>query len=180
MTVPDNLLIRLLHPDDKPGKFSLGSQEFQPLKTFLKRDAHAHDKANISKTFVLVEGEEPVNRIFGYVTLVCSEIANANDTRLDDCEQANRYPTFPAVKLARLAIHKDLQGYGLGQQMLWWTVAHIMQNVVPHAGCRFLVVDAKKGAVKFYEKAGFTLLDTPDNIHADSSVMFIDLQKLMS
>lgn len=178
MSIPENLIIRPLHQMDKMGKFSLGSAEFQPLKTFLKRDAKEHDKASISKTFVLVESPEPVGRIYAYTTLVCSEIVNVEQTRLDNCEQSDRYPTLPAIKIARLAVHKALQGAGVGRWLMDWTIAHVMENIVPNAGCRFLVVDAKKASVSFYDKVGFTILDTDANKQADDSVMFIDLQKL--
>lgn len=47
----------------------------------------------------------------------------------------------------------------------------------PHVRCQFLVTDAKQPAVAFYEKMGFTLLDTNDNRERENTVMFIDLLK---
>jgi len=41
-----------------------------------------------------------------------------------------------------------------------------------------MVVDAKKKSVPFYEKRGFTLLDTEANKKLDAPVMFIDLTKI--
>jgi len=40
-----------------------------------------------------------------------------------------------------------------------------------HVGCRFVVVDAKQSAVKFYERLVFTLLDTTANKASDQPVM---------
>lgn len=47
----------------------------------------------------------------------------------------------------------------------------VVENVAPHVGCRFLVTDAKQPAVAFYEKMGFTLLDTDDNRERENPVM---------
>jgi hypothetical protein len=47
----------------------------------------------------------------------------------------------------------------------------------PAVGCRFVIVDSKKSSVGFYEKQGFTLIDTKENRGRSEPVMFIDLHK---
>jgi hypothetical protein len=42
------------------------------------------------------------------------------------------------------------------------------------------MVDSKKPAVPFYERCGFTLLDTAANRSRDEPVMFVDLNKVAS
>ncbi|MEJ1381606.1 MAG: GNAT family N-acetyltransferase [Candidatus Sedimenticola sp. (ex Thyasira tokunagai)] len=171
------LRLRPIEPGDKVTGFSLGTAEAAPLKAFLRKEAKNHHKTNVSKSFVLVE-ESNSSRVWGYLTLVCSEIDNEPCTQLEDCPEANKYPTFPAVKLVRFAIHKKLQGSGYGTSLLDWCITHVIENIMPHAGCRFLVLDAKKSASDFYLNRGFTLLDTKDNKDRDEPIMFIDLHKL--
>ncbi|ADE14161.1 GCN5-related N-acetyltransferase [Nitrosococcus halophilus Nc 4] len=172
------LILRPIKPEDKPSGFSLGSEEAAPLKAFLRKDAKVYHSENISKTFVLVEAI-PQPRIKGYLTLVCSEISHEGCIELQECPQASKY-NYPAIKLARLAIHKDIQGAGYGRGMIDWCIAHVTENIMPHTGCRFLVVDSKPSAVKFYERSGFTILDTSGNRSSPSPVMYIDLHKVKS
>ena len=48
---------------------------------------------------------------------------------------------------------------------------------MPYVGCRFLVVDAKRDSIIFYQKAGFTLLNTASNQRDEHPLMFFDLYK---
>jgi GNAT superfamily N-acetyltransferase len=179
--LPDNtseLILRPIEPEDKTSGFSLGSEEARLLKAFLHKDAKKYHSANISKTFVLVEMVTNP-KIKGYLTLVCSEISHEGSIELMECPQASKY-NYPAIKLARLAIHKDIQRKGYGRGMIDWCIAHVTKNIMPHTGCRFLVVDSKPSAVRFYGKAGFTILDTPGNRECLSPVMYIDLHKVQN
>jgi hypothetical protein len=40
------------------------------------------------------------------------------------------------------------------------------------------MVESKREAVKFYEKCGFTMLDTPAKREREEPVMFVDLSKV--
>lgn len=171
-----DLYLRPIDSGDVLKKFSLGSKDAAPLKTFLTKDAKAYHDKNVAKTFVLVADHDNPE-VQGYLTLVCSEISNQDSTRLDDCERANSYGTFPAVKLVRLAVHKDVQGQGYGAAMLEWCLSHVVTNIMPNAGCRFLVVDAKPSAANFYEKTGFTRLQSQSD-KTPHPILFIDLHKL--
>lgn len=172
---PASLFLRPIKAGDILTGFSLGAKDLQPLKTFLKRDALEYHENNVAKTFVLVESLRG-SHVYGFLSLVCSEIKNEDQTHLEDCKTANRYQSFPAIKLVRLAIHHKLQGQGYGREMMGWCVRHVVDNVMPHAGCRFLVADAKHNALPFYEKLGFTLMATTAS--SKHPVVFIDLNKL--
>lgn len=62
--------------------------------------------------------------------------------------------------------------------MVDFAVGTAKDVICPAVGCRFVVVDAKKQSIGFYEKCGFTLLDTDDNRSRQSPVMFLDLHKV--
>lgn len=40
------------------------------------------------------------------------------------------------------------------------------------------MVESKREGVEFYEKCGFTMLDTPENEQRSEPVMFVDLSKV--
>ena len=169
------LSIRAIEQNDHVNAFSTGNAEHLPLKNFLRNQAIEFHFSNIVKTYVAVDDQ---NRVWGYTSLMCSDIELEDGYELEDCDGANCYETLPAVKIARLAVDSKLRGKGLGRNLIEFSIAIAKDMIMPHAGCRFLVVDAKQDAVSFYrDKIGFTLLDTEGNENTEHPVMFIDLQK---
>ena len=87
-----------------------------------------------------------------------------------------RLTTFPAVKIGRLAVHKDFQKIGIGTIILdrikdWFTDG---EN---KTGCRFIVVDALNNAetINFYRKNKFKFLLGDDDKDEHTRLMFFDL-----
>lgn len=152
----------------------MGKAEYAPLKTFLTKHAQSYHQENIAKTFVLVEHGAEKPPVLGYITLICSEIECAGNAAIT----ANKYNRSPAVKIARLAVHQDFQNHRYGEVLIQWAIANVIENIMPNTGCRFLVVDSKKSSVRYYERCGFTLLDTDSNRKSSHPVLFIDLHKL--
>jgi GNAT superfamily N-acetyltransferase len=164
------LQLRPILLTDNLSKLSLGKEEFTPLKIFLRKAALNFHQCNIAKTYVLVDDSD---RVWGYVTLMNSEIILNENQRPQEIYASSRYEAFPAVKIARLAIDKALQGQGFGKYFLEWSISLVRDKISPHVGCRFLVVDAKLHSISFYEKAGFSLFNpgVPD----EHPLMFLDL-----
>lgn len=179
MPPPVEFAIRPLRPDDGRTSLSLGSAEAAPLKSFLKRHACAYEESCVARTHVLVASDdaERAGRIWGYVTLVASEVS-CNSQNTPAGIHWNAKHSLPAIKLARMAIDVEIQRQGWGRKMLDWVIALVNGHVSNHVGCRLLITDAKQSAVKFYERNGFTMLDTEDNREREAPVMFIVLKKL--
>lgn len=117
------------------------------------------------------------NKLIAYITLVCGQI-ELEDPDLGDGVDY-RYDHYPAVKIARLATDSRLRKSGIGKALVDFSLGVIRHQVCPWVGCRFVVVDSKQTAVKFYEdKCGFTLLDTEENRKLDSPLLFLDLYKV--
>ncbi len=172
-----NLYIRELQQADKSNSLSLGKQEYTPLKTFLKKAALEFHLDNVAKTYVLVDKGAPP-RIWGYATLMCSEITLNGLKRLGESRNYKHYDTFPAIKLARLAVDKSLQGQGYGALLVNAAIAIAKDYIMPNVGCRFFMVDSKRDAINFYERVGFTLLDAQENQENQNPLMFLDLHKI--
>lgn len=161
-------------------KFSSGGTECLPLKTFLIKNALDFQNAQVAQTYVALVGEQSDEEcddrtVIGYVTLTCSEISLEQTYELHDCPIANKYPTLPAVKIARLAIDSNYRRKGVGQELVDLAISIAKDEIGTMAGCRFIVTDAKQGAVDFYHEQGFTMLDSESNIASEQPIMFIDL-----
>lgn len=178
MPPPAAFAIRPIRADDKFGLFSLGDAAHQPLKTFLRKKACDYEQCCVARTHVLVDAEKvgAGARVWGYITLVVSEVvAEAN------AQPPTKEPwpyRVPAVKIARMAIDRELQSKKWGRALLSFAIALIKDNVSIHVGCRLVITDAKLSATGFYERAGFSYLDTPDNKTRPQPVMFMKLDKL--
>jgi GNAT superfamily N-acetyltransferase len=146
-----DLEVRPIRVGDRLRGLSLGDAAFAPLKTFLQRDALRFEQASLARTYGAFAGDPP--RILGYITLLCGEVA-------------------------RLAVDQSAQGSGLGRALVNLALGTTVREICPAVGCRFVMVDAKKNAVRFYERCGFTMLDTPANRERDAPVMFVDLSKI--
>lgn len=131
-------------------KFDCGNDE---LNAFLQKTAGQHQRKYISKTYVLVNDDEPTE-IMGFYTLAVRRMVPKVD--LPE-EMAKKMPhEVPRFSLARLAVRKDLQGQNHGEYLL----AHAVDRgarVAGEIGGYALFVDAKdSGGAAFYMKYGFT------------------------
>lgn len=187
MQVGTDYSIRVLNTADSLKSFKTGNAALTPLKTFLVNQACDFHSGNIAKTYVAVklktsangEKTEDINlSVLGYITLTCSEIDIRNGYTIDDCTHANSYESLPAIKIARLAVDSRYRSKGIGNNLVSLALGIANDQIAPSIGCRFVVTDAKKEAVSFYKRVGFTILETEDNKNADTPVMFVDILKL--
>ena len=70
-----------------------------------------------------------------------------------------RYDAVPAVRLARLAMHEDHQGEGLGERLLATTVRDVLAAAA-HVGIVLMTIDAIDAtAAAFHARDGFVRLE---------------------
>jgi len=171
--------VRHIRPGDRFTGLSLGDGNFTALKIFLQRHALAYEKQSLSRTYAAFNVAEN-DRIAGCVTLVCGEVVTGDGDAALVADAGLRYPhrQYPAIKIARLAVDRRVRGVGLGEGLVNLCLAIASEHVAPNVGCRFVVVDSKKEAVPFYDRLGFTMLDTPANREREEPVMFVDLGKV--
>jgi len=169
-----NFELREIQPGDKFAGFSMGDAQFQPLKTFLTRDAKEFNRQRLARTYVFVDADD---KIAAYISLVCGEIAAAQDNAVELDGAQYRYDHYPAVKIARLAVRTNLRGGGVGVELVNFGFG-LALDVSNSVGCRFVVVDAKQPSIDFYTKRGFRMLDTEENKARDEPIMFVDLHTL--
>lgn len=127
-------------------EFTCGQPE---LDRFLIRHALQAQQASSSQTYVGVSGKTVV----GYYTIVAGEVRHA-DAPERVVKGMPRHP-IPLLILARLAVHSDWQGRGIGAGLLLDALGRTLQ-VADIVGVRSLAVHAKDDvAAAFYRHFGF-------------------------
>ncbi|MBK1988933.1 GNAT family N-acetyltransferase [Sphaerospermopsis aphanizomenoides BCCUSP55] len=148
-------IIELLNKSHNRETFNCGNEL---LNQFLTRTARQHIQKGISRTFVLVDTEQP-ETIIGFFTLsICEVKAEKLPPQL-----AKKYPTtVPGVKLARLAVTQDWQSQGIGEILMIEAMKRALV-IAENAGVIGLFVDAKdeKAQIYYQRYDFFSLVDVP-------------------
>lgn len=149
------------------------------LNEWFARDSLISAQELMTQTFELVvpgidEGGPPIALV-----AVCNDAILLRDLEEHfDVEEGKRFPTWPAVKIARLAVDKKYQRHGLGTQ----TINLIKQLFVcaNRTGCRLLTLDAFNdgGVIQFYWKNDFGILHDRDT-GAETRSMWFDLKRMI-
>jgi GNAT superfamily N-acetyltransferase len=141
------LHIEKLHRTHNVEQFTCGQPE---LDRFLIRHALQAQQSNSSQTYIAVDGDE----VAGFYTIVAGEVQHAQAPERV-VKGMSRHP-IPLLVLARLAVHVDAQGRGIGSGLLLDALGRTLQ-VADMIGVRALAVHAKdERAVAFYQHFGFT------------------------
>lgn len=162
---------------DQVSRFRMTNDEDKPLQIFIRRDARKSAAANLTQTYVAkVEG---ATHVIGYISIMCAEVALEKTYQIADKDGADRYDYQPAVRISRLALQDDFQGRQIGRNLVETAIGIVLVSIVPNAGCRFIILDAKPKSIQFYRKIGFRLLDTQENLSKATPLMFLDLRNLI-
>lgn len=169
--------MRQIKANDKLTGLSLGDSAFTPLKIFLQKHAKVYHQQNLARTYAAFDTAQ-ANKVAGYITLVSGEIVLEGDrSLLDEPDLHYNYKSYPALKIARLAVHEKYRDQKLGKFLVQLALGTAKDVICPAIGCRFVAVDSKKQAVDFYLKQGFSMLETRQNKQRSEPVLFIDLHK---
>ncbi len=149
---PPDFTVRRLGPTDDRDAFESGDVD---LDRFFHRFAGQNQfRYHIGTTYVAVDAE---GAIAGFATVTASEVASETISIVRR-KRLPHYP-LPVLRLARLAVDRRVVGQGIGGLLLRAVFA-LARQMATEVGCVGVVVDAKPGAVPFYEKLGFLLLET--------------------
>ncbi|MBK1714634.1 GNAT family N-acetyltransferase [Rubrivivax gelatinosus] len=125
------------------------------LNAFLQESAQLH-RERLGLTTVVFHRDVP-ERVVGYFTLSNDALplttSEVGELGLQDSVQLSAYP---AVKLGRLAVTSDLQGCGVGKQVIGLVHGEILDSTSLSAA-RLVIVDAdnEQRVVQFYERMGY-------------------------
>jgi GNAT superfamily N-acetyltransferase len=127
-------------------RFASG-QEF--LDDWLRDHAAHADRMNTARTFVFHQGDR---RVIGYYSLAMGRV---QEEELPSPIARGGPRVVPVVLVARLAVDREVQGRGMGGELLWDALTRALAaNAL--AAARAIVVDAlDERAASFYEHFGF-------------------------
>lgn len=160
------LKIALLDKLHNRKQFDCGNTQ---LNIFLQKTARQHITKGMSRTFVLINDENP-KKILGFYTLSICEV----EKDYLPLPIAKRYPDqVPALKLARLAVLKDYQHKGYGNYLIGNAVEKVIV-ISENVGIIGLFVDAKDNQAKaYYEQFGFI------SLNGNPLILFLPIQTLV-
>ncbi len=132
----------------------------ESLNNYLKVMASQQSQKDNTRTFVLVE-EQNSARVMGYYTLTMTPIDLGS---LPDKLQKKHHNASSGGLIARLAIDKRYTKQGHGEWLLIDALSRLLQASETVA-FPVVIVDAKDGAIGFYEKFGFSpFLDSTNKL----------------
>lgn len=135
------------------------SCEIQEYADFFTNDAFHYQERAISRTYLLLE--KKTSYLLAYMVLIADSI-ELKRNEIDDCGMNDiPFKTFPAIKLAKLAVAgQSRKRYcHLGTLMLHLARGIAIECNETYVACRFLTVDAdiehNSTVENFYHKAHF-------------------------
>jgi len=136
---------------------------------YLDKTAMQHVEKNISKTFVLVEDDNPTV-IIGYYTIAPCTI----ETEALPAKQIKNLPEHGLIgaKIGRLAVAESHQQHGHGKFLLMSAMEKYI-HIADNLGLVALFVDAKDDDVAcFYKKFGFEVCcDDPLHLYMPTKMI---------
>ncbi|MCH8536010.1 MAG: GNAT family N-acetyltransferase [Flavobacteriaceae bacterium] len=85
---------------------------------------------------------------------------------------------FPAIKIGRLAVNKNIKKSGLGKTIINYIIDYALEQNEKCA-CKLLTVDAYKNSLAFYEKMGFEYLSPNDKVDSTRQ-MYLNLNNFIT
>ena len=148
----------------------LPEDDDRDLDDFIRDDAENHLRDRMAVTYgVFFLEEEFYSMPLAFFTL--------HNDAITITTEGYAYKSSPAVKIGRLGVHADLQGQGIGTEILSMVKTFMCAN--NRTGCRYITLDAynKPRVVNFYERNGFIMLRQPKPNH-EQAPMYFDLARL--
>jgi len=135
-----------LGPQHDRAQFVSGSA---PLDQYFQQQVSQDVRRRVTTCFVALAKDQ---QIAGFYTLASTSVV-LTDLPQSIGKKLPRYPTVPAVRMGRLAVHQDFKGKGLGGALLADALSRACKAEIAAFA---LVVDAKdQTALDFYAHHGF-------------------------
>lgn len=158
--------------------------QIKDLDDFVRDDALKQQEEAVNITYLWISKKD--GRMLSYITL-CNDSIHLFGEKKDEMRQIGiSYKALPALKICRMAVHKDYARRGIGTKMLAFAI-NIALLINQKAGCRFLTLEAKNSAelpdhgkpLHFYKKSGFEVIKERKQA-ADYVPMYKDLKPIIN
>lgn len=136
-------------------KFNCGHQV---INKFAVNSLKTQVKAGTSVAWVLVDTAKN-DTFVGFYTLMMSYVSQSV---LVNISSQSLPSMIPCARLVMLGIDITYQGNAYGSRLMKHAIGET-KKAADIVGCRGMYLDADAGAISFYTKLGFAVLETPAN-----------------
>jgi GNAT superfamily N-acetyltransferase len=134
--------------------------DLKELEDFLVEDALNQSKQSINRTFLWISKKEKI--LLSYITICADAISLDGIKKAEMRDIGVKYKSLPALKIGRMAVHKNFVRRGIGKRMISFAISRALK-VNEECACRFITLDAKndekipkyKKPIYFYKKIDF-------------------------
>ena len=143
-------------------EFDCGDED---LNEFLLEDSFSNIRNSLSKIYLCL-----------YKGFVVAFFSLSSDSIKINKQLEINYPMYPAIKIGRLAVHKDFQRMHIGSILIDWIVGFCLE-LRRDVGIRFISIDAynQEKTKAFYIKNLFEELQPKKNKNRRNVPMYRDL-----
>ena len=152
----------------------------QDINEFLKEDALNNQREQMANTYIFHQGKE-VKAFFSILNDCLHDKGYEpnvwNKFHRKRIPNSKRIKHYPAVRVGRLGVCKELQGSGVAYELMDFIKGYSIMELKP--ACRLLLLDAynKPKQIKYYTQNGFIFLDER-NVKDTTRLMYYDLIQL--
>lgn len=158
-----------------PAKTYSGRKQFDCANTVINKFVHdslvSQVKRQLSVAYVLTEPDQN-DRFVGFFTMAHHAI---DASSLSTLQLGSLPRRIPCARLIMLGVDQNFQNQKLGSRLMKQALA-ITKESSSLMGCYGLYLDADPGAVGFYQKLGFALLEGAKS--PEPSPMFITMRSI--
>ena len=154
------------------------SEEEEVLNEYFQKDVRKHRDELLSETYALYEATLDSNCPVALISLCNDAVRKEHIIELLGLSGTKKdYPFYPAVKIARFGVIKELQNSGIGSHVINMIKKLFLTN--NRTGCRLITLDAynSEKVTNFYRKNDFAFMQRKDE-RRKQRVMFYDLKRL--
>lgn len=160
------------------------SEPHADLNDFLFNKAKNYLKEHLATTFI-IESNEITYAYYSILndSLRVEQLSFASKSAFQRflknlvSHRKRHLENFPAIKIGRLAVNKNIQISGLGKMIVNNIIQYAI-NLNEDCACKIITVDAYSESLGFYEKMGFEYFTENDSEESERQ-MFLDLTPII-
>jgi len=157
------MTVHILNDEDDLSSFECKNKE---INDFIHNEAKQFQNERLGVSYIFSYEGKPV----GFVTLSMADLRKGKMKSEDRLVIGKE--NYPALQISQLAVCAKLERKDIGTELCNFSLGKAY-NFSEKVGCRFLVLNAKRDVVGFYEKYGFKLL--PKQEERREPVMFLNI-----